>query len=75
MVVIAMPAAVEPYIRIGVVNPVVRFVPNKLLFDVERRRFQADGRHDAARIDSCLKELFDDAALFVSDGRDRRMPL
>jgi hypothetical protein len=75
VVVVAVPAAIEPRVRIGVMDAVVRLVVDEPPLDVERGRLWPSGRDDTVGIDPRAEIPLDDAVRFVRDRCDGRMPL
>ena len=69
MIVVAVPAAVESRVRVGVMDAVVRLVVD------ERGWLWSRGWDDTTGIDSRAQKLFDNAVRFVRDSRNGRMPL
>jgi hypothetical protein len=73
MVVVSVPPTIESGIRIGVVNPIERFLTGESPFDSQRRCLRSGGRNDTVGIDFGLQIPFGDTIWLVDDVRGDRM--
>ena len=75
MVIISVPAAIEPRIRISIVDPVVLFFGIEPPFDIEFRLFRASRWIDSRGINLCSQEFLADAIRFEIDRSHFRLSL
>lgn len=67
MVIVSVPAAIEPRIRISIVDPVVLFFGIEPPFDIEFRLSRASRWIDSRGIDLCSQKFLTDTVRFVID--------
>jgi hypothetical protein len=75
MIIVSVPATIEPGIRIGIVDPVILLFGIEPPFDIESRPLGASRWIDSRGIDLCLQKFLTDAVRFEIDRSHFRLSL